>query len=257
MRLHLIDDIPLLHAIDEPPTLDKELGAALKMLSRTTPASIEYIPFTEVLRWWRTHDRVAADTYVLVGTRPALLRRRHPEGISAGTVLQVDVGRVLDQRGHTVQARITSPQWLTEPAVGRVCIIDDVLMSGHTAAAVIDAVKSGGQATSTTLNLLVATVPGASKITDVYPNVRIESSLLLDYRPIIDGTVIFLSDLLYGTLRGRPFLDQAGLLHPFFGTDLAQVAALRQIVERHATGPVPGDGSCSEAQVRGGHDGRM
>lgn len=242
MRLHLINDIPLLHDIDEPATLDKELGTAIRVLSRATPASIEYISFAEFLRWWRAHDRVAADTYVLVGTRPALLHRRHPEGISASNVLLIDVGRVLDQRGHTVQARITSPQWLTEPAVGRVCIVDDVLMSGHTAAAVVDAVGHGGQATSTTLSLLVSTVPGARKLARAHPAVRIDASLLLDYRPIIDGTVIFLSDLLYGSLQGRPFLDQTGLLRPFFGTDLAQVAALRQIVERHATGPVPAYG---------------
>ena len=44
---------------------------------------------------------------------------------------------------------------------------------------------------------------------------------LLDFEPIAEGTVIFLNDLLFGTLRGRPFLDQKELLMPYFPDGVA------------------------------------
>ena len=46
-------------------------------------------------------------------------------------------------------------------------------------------------------------------------------SRLLDFEPIAEGTVLFLNDLLFGTLRGRPFLDQKKLLMPYFPDGVA------------------------------------
>lgn len=235
MQLQLIDDLPLFTAKARRPQIRRAVDEAMECATTRMPASLHYLPYAQLVRWWLNDVRVQAHRFVLVGARPALLN-----GISAVTtqnnaIRHVKVRREFDAAGRTVAANVDPAfdvaiaEWTATSAT--VCVIDDVMMSGHTIAAVVDRIRAAAPHLSITVRLFLATSVAYTELCSAQPKLTIEVGNWGNYRPINEGTAIFLMNLLYGTLRGKEFMEQKALLRPFFGDDLTPFHILRAAVE--------------------------
>ncbi|MBF6064432.1 hypothetical protein IU500_23170 [Nocardia terpenica] len=235
MELQLIDDLPLFAANARQAHARLAVEQTMAAAATDLPAALRYIPYRELVEWWLGNARIRADRFVLVGARPALLNAAGAVASHSGAIVQVKVRRELDPAGHTVAARVpaafdTALAELSGTAA-EVCVIDDVLMSGHTLSAVVDRIRAAAPAASISIRLFLENAFAGREFRARHPDMPIQSARRVDYRPVAEGTAIFLRDLLYGTLRGKEFLDQSDLLRPFFGSDLGPFHALRATID--------------------------
>ncbi|MGH8902262.1 MAG: hypothetical protein ACRDYA_11410 [Egibacteraceae bacterium] len=225
MKLQLVNDLPLFRTFDEQ-LLDAELAEAAVRLTARWPADVEYVPFSSLRQWWSACCCYPADIGILVGTRPSLLHSRHP--LAFARVVTVATERTLNEDGFTVAARLNSPFpiELGKNCLGRLCILDDVMMSGHTIRCVCDAFPARIGSPVTVMTHVSSRI-ALTQIAAAHPHVVVRPNTIVEYEPVSEGTLIFLWDLFQGSLRGRPFLEQRDLLRPFFGEDLTAVDQLR------------------------------
>jgi hypothetical protein len=224
-RLVLINDLMLFSHQPELEALDIIVHRA----SRSFPARTTLISGDELVAFWsRATKGAEADAVVLIGTRPPLLA-----AISASPRAQADTilcrtVRTHAQDGHTDAVRIHDSGQPPPLRTGaRVLIADDVAMSGATLDAVMT-VYLGYADAKIQVRTLFATPTALRRLRARYPCADVTTEYPLEFAPITEGTAIFLSALLFGTLRQRPFLDHDDLLHPYFGTNLAPLRELRR-----------------------------
>ncbi|MEV6927301.1 hypothetical protein AB0M46_22745 [Dactylosporangium sp. NPDC051485] len=224
MELHLVNDLPLLGSCADEAALEALVADEAGRLAATVPAHLHYIGFPALEQMWARAAGTAADVHVLVGTRPDRLWARAPAG---GRVLRMRTARQHGADGRTQGVAISGADGAGLHREARVCVLDDVLMSGNTVRAVLAALPA---TIRTEVRVLIATAEGVVGIRHDFPGVPVEAEETLRLRPIREVTVFFLADLLFGTLLGRPFLQQTGLLRPFLGDDLAPLVALSAAV---------------------------
>jgi hypothetical protein len=237
MILHLVNDLPLLAGVPADAASERKIARAVHDMGRQAPAHVAYVPFPAVERWWREATDAPCH-YVLIGTRPAALHQRRQATRDQAAVTFVAPRRSFDTAGRTVEADL--PQDLRAPAaaIGRtVRLIDDVLMSGHTLACAIRAVSRSFRPGRLHARVMIANRHSLDRLSALHPQAEIQADVMPCYEPITQGTVIFLYDLLYGTLLGRPFLEQTALLRPYFGVDMRDLRKLRDIAQVLAHGP--------------------
>lgn len=231
MRLQLVNDLPLFQMVAED-LLDAELGQTITRIAPSLPSIVEHVPFSALTRWWAALGPTPVETVVLVGTRPALLHRRDPLG--QPRVLEVSAERSLDGSGFTIDATVTTPvrldvvwRWGE-----RVCVVDDVMMSGHTVRKVLDMLPAY---VTGEVSVKLASRRSLRRLGAEQPSLTVTASTVADYEPVVEGTAIFLHDLFHGSLRGGSFLEQRDLLRPFFGDDLTPALELRDTAMSLAT----------------------
>ncbi|MEU4447411.1 hypothetical protein AB0K14_28980 [Actinosynnema sp. NPDC050801] len=227
MDLYLINDLPLMGACADEQRLDAHVRRVVRRQAEAVPAVLTWLDFAEFERLWARTAAVDADCYVLVGTRPVRLWARDPARAAAKPVVHVRTTRVHDDDGRTGSVRLADD---VSGLSGRICVLDDVLMSGLTIRAVVDG--CGGRPE---VRVVVGTAAGVRSLSTV----DVSAQVLLTGEPVVDVTVIFLADLLHGSLRGKPFLDQRELLRPFLGPDLEPWRRLRDdlVSGGHWAGP--------------------
>lgn len=211
MQLLLIDDLPLFWA-DCPGDTQGAVQAAIA--PRTSGLTRSLMPYADLLHWWSGVAAATAGTAVLVGTRPRLLHQLLP--LTAPVVRNEMVVRRHAHDGRTADATTLSSRPLVPTGDGSVTVIDDVAMSGRTVGSVLALLGPEAPPGGLTVRVAVATWKALRFNSGHRHRPRFQVDRLLDFEPIAEGTVIFLNDLLFGTLRGGPFLDQEELLMPFF-----------------------------------------
>lgn len=234
MILHLVNDLPLFGHLSAEVAADEQVRAAVDRLARTNPARTGYVSFADFRAWWHRQREVpSGQACVLVGARPALLHELDPLDAAPEQVVPVRPKRQLNERGQTVAAVVPEAELLTGLAADRVRVLDDVLMSGSTLAAVLRVLAERERPVELSAELLIANARTSAQLRE-RTGVALGAWLSLDYEPILEGTVIFLTDLLHGQLRGKPFRSQHALLAPFFGTDPAPLRELSEQVAGYA-----------------------
>ncbi len=228
MQLLLIDDLPLFWA-DCPGDTQEAVQAAIA--PRTSGLTRSLMPYADLLRWWSGVTAATAGTAVLVGTRPRLLHQLRP--LTAPAVRNEIVVRRHAPDGRTADATTSSSRPLVPTGDGSVTVIDDVAMSGRTIASVL-ALLGPAPPGGLIVRIAVATGEALRFNAGHRHRPRFQVDRLLDFEPIAEGTVIFLNDLLFGTLRGRPFLDQVELLMPYFPDGVAAWRGLADHVRGRA-----------------------
>jgi hypothetical protein len=234
MKLILINDLPLFSPPDDADGFEKAVRTQTEVVCTQFPATTTYVAFEDLVGAWDAATcGTAADVILVVGTRPPLLAARTPPRSAAVQIVNVATNRVHDVAGRTATVRIIDP---SDPAALRpsshVLVADDVAMSGST----IDAVLASGLIDPNavvSVRIAFATVAALRHIRAEFPRADLRAEHTLDFVPVSEGTVIFLSALFFGSLRGRPFLCQRELLRPFFGADLAPLHRFRDLVRRH------------------------
>ena len=222
MELHLINDLPLIGECTDVPALDAMVAETIREQAEALPAAVAWIDFSEFERLWARTAADDADLFVLIGTRPPKLWSRDPDRAATQRAVHVQTTRLHGVHGHTSSVRLHELPQFGE--AGRICVLDDVLMSGSTVQAVLDAYDDDRKAT---VRVVIGTAAGLGRVAaDV-----VSAQVVIEAEPIVEATAIFVSDLLYGDLRGRPFLSQTGLLRPYFGTDLEPWHRLRRDVD--------------------------
>ncbi|MGH3829162.1 MAG: hypothetical protein ACRDRS_01710 [Pseudonocardiaceae bacterium] len=231
MRLHLVNDLPLFGIIDDRPSGERLVHEEVRRLCSLIPASVTYLSFDDVERLWANSVPAACDVLVLVGTRPPRLCARRSSIRNRFSLVVAATLRTLNSQGHTESVLVTFDTPLDQLGEAEeLYVIDDVAMSGITLQAVLTALSQHRSWGSMSVRVLVATVRSLEQVRASFPTVNTRAEMVLDFEPIDHGTVIFLWDLLYGTLRGQPFLTQTELLLPFFGRDLSVLYRLRHAI---------------------------
>jgi hypothetical protein len=218
--LHLVNDLPLMGKSADSAEAEGMVSAAVERLAAHAPAEIFYLSYSVMTAWWQTVTETAEGDVVLVGTRPAALYRRLPTALSLARVRRAHPHRFFDARGRTTGASMRSIAGGVPGPLASDCgasIIDDVLMTGHTLTCVVKGAREAGL-TPARAQVMVSNRRSAERFAVNCPEVLIDALITTDYEPIMQGTVIFLFDLLYGQLLGRPFREQTELLCPYFGT---------------------------------------
>ncbi|MGY0237012.1 hypothetical protein [Longispora urticae] len=229
MRLHLVNDLPLFRE-DPDGALEDLVVGVVRTIAAGLPARLSYVGYQDLARLWSRTVAWPADALVLVGTRPPLLTRDVDRTVPAAVVPMM-TRRRLDPGGRTSEVDLVAGAGRLDPAARTVVVADDVLMSATTVLAVLAEVRRQvGPGVAVQVRAALATPYAARRIEAAHPAVTVVAAAVLDYEPIVGGTAIFLSDLLFGTLRGAPFLEQAELLRPFLGADLTALCALRDAV---------------------------
>jgi hypothetical protein len=229
MRLHLINDIPLFRAAVGNADPMRTVEHTMTALATTIPARMTFVDYAELERRW--HDVLAGQVQrlVLVGTRPPLLTARVRPDLSARAQV-IMTQRRHDTAGRTSAVEASPGNGRPEHRHGRILVADDVAMSGTTLHAVLAGLP---QTCSVSVRTAFATRHALDRLRA--GGVDAASAIVLDYEPVREGTVILLSDLLYGTLRGTDFLAQTELLRPFFGKRLAPLHDLRRVLDATTT----------------------
>jgi hypothetical protein len=230
MKLILINDLPLFSTPDDVDAFDKAVRTQTEAACAQFPAATTYVGFEELTGAWEAATSgTAADVVLLVGTRPPLLTARVPAG-SAATQVQLTTSRAHDAAGRTATVRVTDS---SDPAALRhgshVLVVDDVAMSGATLHAVLTSGLIDPRA-GMSVRIAFATMAALRRLRTEFPTTDVHAGHALEFAPVSEGSVIFLSALFFGSLRGCPFLCQRELLLPFFGADLGPVHELRDLV---------------------------
>jgi hypothetical protein len=231
MKLCLINDLPLFSTPHDAGAFDDAIRTQIDTACSRFPAATTYVGFEELLRIWdATLSGPTANVILLVGTRPPLLASRAPTATAPARIVQLTTRRVHDAAGRTASVRVIGS---SDPAALRqsphLLVADDVAMSATTLHAVLSSGLIRPDA-GVHLRIAFATVPALRRLRSEFPTVNIRAQRELDFAPVTEGTVIFCSALLFGILRGRPFLSQRELLRPFFGTELTPLHELRDRV---------------------------
>jgi hypothetical protein len=232
VQLLLIDDLPLFWA-DCPADTQGAVEAAIA--PRASGLTRSLMPYADLVRWWSGVTAATAGTAgtaVLVGTRPRLLHRLRP--LTASAVRNEMVVRRHAPDGRTADATAESSRPLVPTGDGSVTVIDDVAMSGRTVCSVLALLGPEAPPGGLTVRIAVATREALRFNAGHRHRPRFQVDRLLDFEPIAEGTVIFLNDLLFGTLRGGPFLDQEELLMPLFPEGVAVWRGLADHVRSRA-----------------------
>jgi hypothetical protein len=217
VQLLLIDDLPLFWA-DCPGDTQGVVQALIA--PRTSGLTRSLMPYADLLRWWSGVAAATAGTAVLVGTRPRLLHELLP--LTAPAVRNEMVVRRHAPDGRTADAATTaSSRPLVSTGDGSVTVVDDVAISGRTVGSVLALLGPEAPPGGLTVRIAVATRAALRFNAGHRHRPRFQVDRRLDFEPIAEGTVIFLHDLLFGTLRGRPFLEQEKLLMPYFPEGVA------------------------------------
>jgi len=230
VQLLLIDDLPLFWA-DCPGDTQGAVQAAIA--PRTSGLTRSLMPYADLLRWWSgVTAATTAGTAVLVGTRPRLLHQLRP--LTAPAVHNEMVVRRHAPDGRTADATTSPSHPLVPTGDGSVTVIDDVAMSGRTLGSVLALLGPEAPPGGLTVRIAVATREALRFNAGHRHRPRFQVDRLLDFEPIAEGTAIFLNDLLFGTLRGGPFLDQEELLMPYFPDGVAAWRGLADYVRGRA-----------------------
>lgn len=239
MKLSLVNDLSLFSIPDDPGGFEAAIRTQIEADCSRFPATTTYVGFEELIRTWdATMSGTAADVILLVGTRPPLLANWGAAGSVATQTVQLTTSRVHDVSGRTATVRVIG---CSDPAALRqsshLLVADDVAMSASTLHAVL---ASGLIRANVPLSVRIAfaTIPALQRLRAEIPTADIRAERVLDFAPVTEGTVIFLSALFFGSLRGTPFLCQRELLWPFFGSDLAPLHKLRDLIRGLLGGPV-------------------
>ncbi len=216
MHLLLIDDLPLFWA-GCPSDTQEAVQAAIA--PRTAGLTRSLMPYAELLQWWSSSTAATSGTAVLIGTRPRLLHQLRP--LTAPAVRNEMVFRRHGPDGRTADATTATSLPVVPAGDGSVCVIDDVAMSGRTVGSVLALLGPDTPAGGVTVRIAVATREAVRFNSGHRHRPRFQVERRLDFAPIAEGTVIFAQDLLFGTLRGEPFLEQNELLAPYFPEGVA------------------------------------
>ncbi len=232
MKLCLINDLPLFSTSDDADDFDEAIRTRIEAICPPFPAATTYVGFEELVRTWdAAMFGTGADVILLVGTRPPLLAGRAPAGSVPAQTVKLTTSRVHDVAGRTAAVRVIGSSGIA--ALGqcsRLLVADDVAMSGATLHAVLASGLIGPNA-ALSVRIAFANLSALQHLRAEFPTADILAERVLDFAPVTEGTAIFLSALLFGTLRGRPFLCQRELLRPFFGADLAPLHELRDLIQ--------------------------
>lgn len=230
MKLTLINDLPLMCRHVEPGRLETIPREWLEPLAPLLPARITYLGYGEFERLWAAIWPARASIHLLVGTRPNLLAARGRIPRHATKWVSVYPERSHDACGRTASVRVAEENLARQLARGeRLCVLDDVMISGTTVLSLLDALVPMSPG-AVCVRSVAATERSLRRLRAAYPGIDADAGVVLDFEPITAGTAIFLWDLLFGTLRGQPFLTQIDLLRPYFGDDLIPLHRLRAAI---------------------------
>ena len=230
MKLHLIDDLPLFGVCDDMAGMEKLLRDRIDHLSRTIPAQVSYIDFAEFQSLWESTAGGAPATALVVGTRPQLLAARLPHTSRGSAVVAVHPQRKHGAGGETAAVEVVEDLAGLPLATGPLAVLDDVMASGKTVVSVLSSLLPASWHFPVSVRTVLATREAIDLVETEFPQVNVVSQIVADYAPVKEGTTIFLWDLLFGTLGGRPFLSRTDLLLPFFGGDLTALFSIREEV---------------------------
>jgi hypothetical protein len=227
LKLHLIDDLPLFGACDDMAGMEKSLRDRIDSLARTVPAQVSYIDFAGFQSLWEaTADGTSATTLV-VGTRPQILAARSRHARRDSGIIAVHPKRRHGDGGETAAVEVEEGLEDLPLASGPLTVLDDVMFSGKTAVSVLSSLPPASWRDPVSVRTVLATREAIDFVETAYPQARVVSQIVADYAPVTEGTAIFLWDLLFGTLGGRPFLSRTDLLAPFLGDDVAALRSIR------------------------------
>lgn len=233
MKLVLLNDLPLFSPADDADHLEETVRTQVEAARRRFPAITTYIGFGELIHIWEAATSgTAADVILLVGTRPPLLARYARAGFQANQIVHLTTSRASDTAGRTASVDVTGP---SHPSAlhqaSHLLVADDVAMSATTLRCVL---RSGLMHPDTVLSVRTAfaTAVASQRLHTGFPAADVRTERILDFVPVTEGTAIFLSALLFGSLHGRLFLSQRALLRPFFGENLAPLHDLRDLMRR-------------------------
>lgn len=251
MKLTLINDLPLLSGDREHTRLDLLVSRWLDARSQLLPAQVTYVGHKQFEHLWAASWPTGVATCLLIGTRPNLLAACGMTDGGAVKHVSIHPKRIHNSRGHTASVRTAGRRIMARQlsAGEHLCVLDDVMMSGSTVMSVLDTLAQLPLG-SVQVRCVAATEHALRRVRRSHPGIDVCSQVVIDYEPIREGTVIFVWDLLFGTLRGRPFLTQTELLRPYFGDDLRPLYGLRAAVVDHGVSDQLRRGASSTARRR-------
>jgi hypothetical protein len=160
---------------------------------------------------WITRAKRGSAPRLLVGTRPAAL------GLAG---FQISTTRHHGRDGETAHVAFSSSQDLQRlryavqaAGEGELHLVEDVVVTGHTAALLVSACRDAGFSGQLSCDVLCASEQAVAALGNVGLEVR--SSLWMKGPPLRGCTLLCLSDLLFGQLGDRPYLARRDLLARF------------------------------------------
>ncbi|MBR7825988.1 hypothetical protein KDK95_06700 [Actinospica sp. MGRD01-02] len=231
MKLHLIDDLPLFGVCDDMAGMERSLRHRIDSLTRTAPAQVSYIDFAGFRSLWEATAHGACATALVVGTRPRILAARFAHASRDCAVIAVHPKRRHGTHGETAAVEVEEDLQVLPLAGGPLTVLDDIMFSGKTAVSVLSSLPPASWRGPVSVRTVLATREAINFVKTACPQAQVVSQIVADYAPVTEGTAIFLWDLLFGTLGGRPFLSRTDLLAPFFGDDLAGLLGIRDDVD--------------------------
>lgn len=225
VKLLLVNDLPL---FDPDPANGDALTGRLELALQDAPSEITILSYEDFVSAWRKPLDVIETNAVLVGTRPNLLINRYqPSNVPTWTVWSE---REHDSRGFTTNARLTAPDVRELAARNEPCVIlEDIIMSGTTISRILEHLSALGVRCQA-VYAVAGSTPSVLSLKQRWPAVEFYTHMALDFEPIVEGTAIFVRDLYFGNIGGRPFLERTDLLDRFFGRALPAIARLRPCI---------------------------
>ncbi|MBE6051246.1 MAG: hypothetical protein E7214_11535 [Clostridium sp.] len=229
--LYIWDDIPVFYDIPSS-NIESKILTLFDYLNNKGKCKYTLFSRCEFNKWVNSLDKIKSNNVIAIGTRPALFK---PKSITS--ISNIKPKRIISQNGSTDNVILDD---LSKSIIND-CIkknedihfIEDVVVGGRTIKGICDYLDSQNYKGKKIFHVFTANKSSVDKLESEYLNeIIMDVGIYMEEEPIKGSTLLCCSDLLYGKLGSKPYIERTDLLKMFFFEDIDKlVKVVKEILE--------------------------